>query len=71
MIEGERKYDKEEKTEKFHRRESFQGKFSRSFLLPDNADEKSIRAESKDGVLIVHVPKMKVEKAKTVQVKVE
>jgi HSP20 family protein len=70
-IEGERRYDKEEKTEKFHRRESFQGKFSRSFMLPDDADESGIRAESKDGVLVVRVPKAKVEKSKSQQVKVE
>lgn len=71
LIEGERRYANEEKTEKFHRRESFQGKFSRNFLLPDNADDKNIRAESKDGVLIVHVPKVKAEKPKTLQIKVE
>lgn len=70
-IEGERKYDKEEKNEKFHRVESFQGMFSRSFTLPENVDEKAIRAESKDGVLTVHMPKAKVVAVKPVQVKVD
>jgi len=70
-IEGERKYEKEDKDEKTHRVERFYGTFSRSFSLPENVDPKSIRAETKDGVLNVHVPKMKIEKPKPVQIKVE
>ncbi len=70
-IAGERRQDKEEKSEKTHRVESFYGTFSRSFTVPDDADANSVRAESKDGVLYVHVPKLKVEKAKPVQIKVE
>jgi HSP20 family protein len=56
-ISGERKQEKEHKGEKMHRIERFHGTFSRSFTLPDNADPASIRAECKDGVLTVHVPK--------------
>ena len=37
--------------------ESFYGTFSRSFSWPDNVDAKNIRAESKDGVLKVRIPK--------------
>jgi HSP20 family protein len=70
-IEGERKQEKEEKGERSHRVERFYGHFSRSFSLPDDADSKHIRAESKDGVLRVHVPKIKVEKTSPVQIKVE
>ena len=70
-IEGERKYEKDDKDEKSHRVERFFGTFSRSFSLPDNVDAKSIRAETKDGVLNVHVPKLKVEKPKPIQIKVE
>lgn len=70
-IEGERKEDKETKNEKFHRIESFRGAFSRSFAIPDNIDEKGIRAESKDGVLTVHLPKTKPTASKTVEVKVQ
>jgi HSP20 family protein len=71
MIEGERKYEKEEKDETFHRVESFQGRFARSFMLPDDADAAAIRAESKDGVLTVHLPKSKVAQPRAVQVKVD
>ena len=70
-IEGERKFEKEDKGEKTHRVERFYGTFSRSFSLPDDADANSIRAETKDGVLNVHIPKLKVEKPKPVQIKVE
>ncbi|MFO7324194.1 MAG: Hsp20/alpha crystallin family protein [Pseudomonadota bacterium] len=56
-IRGERKQEKEHKDEKMHRIERFHGSFMRSFMLPDNADPTSVRAECKDGVLTVHVPK--------------
>jgi HSP20 family protein len=68
-IEGERKQQKEEKNEKFHRVESFYGTFSRSFSLPENTDVNAIRCESKDGVLTVHIPKTeKKETAKQISV---
>ncbi len=70
-IEGERKQEKEDKTEKYHRVESFHGAFSRSFSLPENASADGIRCESRDGVLTVHIPKVKVEAPKARQIKVE
>jgi HSP20 family protein len=70
-IHGERKEEKETKDEKFHRVESFRGAFSRSFSVPDNIDEKAIRADSKDGVLTVHLPKSRASTARSVEVKVQ
>jgi HSP20 family protein len=70
-IQGERKHEKEEKGEKYHRVERAYGTFFRSFSLPENAAAGDIHAESKDGVLLVHIPKMKSEKPKAVQIKVE
>jgi HSP20 family protein len=70
-IEGERKHEKEEKGEKSHRVERFFGSFCRAFSLPDNADANNIRAESKDGVLQVHVPKLATEKSKAMEIKVQ
>ena len=70
-IEGERKQEKEDKNERFHRVESFYGAFSRSFSLPENANADAIRCESKDGVLVVHIPKTQVTAAKSKQIKVE
>jgi HSP20 family protein len=70
-IEGERKQRKEEKNEKVHRVESVTGSFTRSFTLPDNVDEKSIRCDSQDGVLTVHIPKTEIEKRKPIEIKVQ
>jgi HSP20 family protein len=56
-ISGERRQEKKQKDENEIRVESFYGSFSRSFSLPDNVDAKAIKAESKDGVLRVRIPK--------------
>lgn len=58
-IEGERKVNKSSEDEKLRRTESFYGKYSRSFSLPDDVDEEKVKAHSKDGVLTVHLPKLK------------
>ena len=70
-IEGERKQQKEDKNEKYHRVESFYGSFARSFSLPDNADVEAIKCESKDGVLVVHIPKLQAAAPKSKQIKVD
>jgi HSP20 family protein len=70
-LKGERRYEKSTDDEKEHRRESFYGVFSRSFVLPDNVDTTAISAETKDGVLTVHLPKAKEDKPKSLQIKVD
>ncbi len=70
-LSGERRQKEEQKDEKFHKVESYYGSFSRSFALPDAVDEAAIRAESKDGVLTIHVPKTKVETKKPTTIKVQ
>ena len=70
-ISGERKQQKEEKGENEIRVESFYGTFSRSFSLPDNIDASGVRAESKDGVLKVRIPKKEMSKPKSVTVQVQ
>jgi len=62
IISGERKVKEEIKEEDYYKVESSFGTFSRSFSLPDDADIENIHAESKDGVLEVVVPKLKVQK---------
>lgn len=71
QIEGERKLEKEEKTGKFHRVERSYGSFTRSFVLPEGVEADKVRAEFKDGVLNVHVPKAKEARPKGVDVKIE
>ena len=70
-ISGERKQEKEEKGEKFHRIESLHGTFSRSFALPDAIDAAAIRAEGKDGVITIHVPKSKTEARRPTEIKIQ
>jgi HSP20 family protein len=70
-IKGERKQQKEDKNEKFHRVESFYGSFERSFSLPDNVNADAIRCESKDGVLAVHIPKAEISRQKPKQIAVQ
>jgi len=69
-IKGERKLEKEEKKENYHRVELAYGAFNRSFSLPGTVDAEKIRAESKNGVLSVHLPKKAEAKPKSIQVKI-
>jgi HSP20 family protein len=70
-IKGERKVEKEVKGEKMHRSERYYGAFERSFVLPEDIDPKMIKAESKDGVLWVHIPKVEVTKTKPVAISIQ
>jgi len=70
-VKGERKIEKEVKGETVHRTERFYGSFERSFVLPEDVDAKLIRAESKDGVLTLMLPKVATPKAKPVAITVQ
>jgi len=70
-LSGERRKKEEQKDEKFHKIETFYGSFSRSFALPEAVDSAAISAESKDGVLTIHVPKTKAETKKPTTIKVQ
>ena len=70
-IEGEKKQTREDKDEVSLRVESVYGLFSRSFALPDNVDEAGIRAESKDGVLRVRIPKKAAVQKKNISIAVQ
>jgi len=69
-LEGERRHEKKEEGEKFHRVESSFGKFMRRFTLPEDAQIESIEAAFKDGALTVTIPKAapKSPKARVIQV---
>ena len=58
-LSGERRQEVRAENEKVHRVERAYGSFARRFALPENADEQSIRAESRDGVILIHIPKQK------------
>jgi HSP20 family protein len=69
-IQGERRQAKEEKDKKYHRVERSYGNFVRSFTLPDLVDEEKVKAEFKDGVLNLQLPKSEKAKPKAIEVKV-
>jgi HSP20 family protein len=69
-LRGERKMDKEEKKENYHRVEMSYGAFTRTFSLPTVVDPEKIHAEARNGVLNVHLPKRAEAKPKAIQVKV-
>lgn len=70
-IQGERRQAKEEKGKRFHRIERSFGSFVRSFGLPDEVAEDKLKAEFKDGLLLVHLPKAERPKPKAIEIKVE
>jgi HSP20 family protein len=69
-ISGERKFEKEEKKKKYHRVERGYGSFVRTFALPEDADADRVKAQFKQGILEVHLPKNEKAKPKQIEVNV-
>ncbi len=69
-LRGERRIDKEVKRESYHRVERAYGSFSRSFTLPSMVDTERIKAEFKEGVLHLTLPKKEEAKPRQISIKV-
>jgi len=69
-VRGERKLEREDKREGYHRIERSYGVFARSFTLPATLDSEKVTAEQKNGVLRIFVPKRAEAKPKSISVKV-
>ena len=69
-LRGQRKLEGEVKRESYHRVERSYGAFSRSFTLPTVVDQAAIKAEFKDGLLRVTLPKREESKPKQIQINV-
>jgi HSP20 family protein len=67
-IKGERSEDNEVNEERYYRRERTYGRFERAFTLPADVKTDDIKAEYKDGVLKVLVPKPEVQKPKQITI---
>jgi len=68
MIEAEREFEEEDEEDAYYRHEVGFGKLMRIIALPVEVDAENIRAELKDGILEVMLPKLKVAERHTVKV---
>jgi len=70
-LKGERVIDNEVKEENYYRKERSFGTFQRAFTLPDAVSSDKVRANFKDGVLKIEIPKPEEKKPKQITVNVE
>jgi len=68
-VRGEKKQEKEEKNESYHRIERSYGSFSRSISLPAEVNPDAVEAVYKDGVLKLTIPKAEKSKPKKIEIK--
>ena len=67
-LKGDRRFEKETNQENYHRIERSYGGFSRAFTIPTTVDEDKIRADYKDGILKIALPKKEQVKAKQIKI---
>jgi HSP20 family protein len=68
-ISGERKAEHEQRERGWYRIERAFGSFSRSLTLPDGVDPNGIKAEFRDGVLEVRIPKPEERKPRRIEIR--
>lgn len=56
-IRGEKKHENEEKGKNYYRMERSYGSFQRTLSLPEDADQDSVTATFKKGILTVTMPR--------------
>jgi len=70
-VSGEKKKEFESKDETYHRVERAFGAFNRTFVIPSEVDSSKIKAEFKDGILTVQLPKVEAAKPKEIPIMVK
>lgn len=68
-VSGSRAAEERKEGETYYIYERQYGSFSRSFTLPDSANGEGIKADLKDGVLEVVIPKRAAEKPQKIEIK--
>lgn len=71
IIQGERKFEKEEKDKTYHRIERSYGKFRRTISLPKDLEVDKAKATYEQGILKVDIPKSKKTKPKEIDITVK
>jgi HSP20 family protein len=71
VVHGERRFEKEEKEENFHRVERKYGSFTRSFTLNNSVDPEQVSAHYDKGVLKINLAKKAEAKPKQIKVNVD
>ena len=69
-IKGEKQQEEKTEDKNYHRVERRYGSFQRSFTLPRNVETTDIKAEFKDGVLTLNIPKTEAAKPKEIPISV-
>ena len=69
-LSGDRKLEEPANGVEYHRVERVSGKFIRSFSLPQTVKSDEIKANYRDGILDVHVPKAEEAKPKQIAITV-
>lgn len=70
-LHGERRFEKKDENDNYHRVERSYGSFSRSFTLPQTVSAEGANAEFRNGVLRVTLPKREEVKARKIEIKGE
>lgn len=70
-IKGEKHEEKEDKDRKFYKKESWSGSFQRTLPLPASVAADKVKAEMKDGMLSIVLPKKEEDIPKQISVKVK
>jgi HSP20 family protein len=68
-VKGERKFEQPQ-GKGYHRIERSYGTFARSFTLPNTVDNEKVRADYRNGVLTITLPKKEVAKPRTIRVEI-
>ena len=69
-LKGERKFERKNDSDNYHRVERSYGSFTRTFTLPSTVNVDAVSADFRDGVLRVMLPKKEEVKERQIQVKV-
>lgn len=70
-VRGSREEKKEEKKKHYYSKEIRRGSFERAVRLPNLVQKDKVKAEYKDGILKITLPKAAGEKAKKIQIKAQ